>query len=126
MPRVQVPSLTPEKKQVGVRYAGRASAHGSGGGASDPGGDEDVFVDPFRFDVARSPNEHLAFGFGAHFCLGNSLARLEISVMLEQIQERLPDLALADPAAPVEMRPANFISGVEHLPVTFTPSAPVG
>jgi cytochrome P450 family 142 subfamily A polypeptide 1 len=88
--------------------------------------DEDVFVDPFRFDVTRSPNEHLAFGFGAHFCLGNSLARLEISVMLEQIQERLPDLALADPAAPVEMRPANFISGVEHLPVTFTPSAPVG
>lgn len=88
--------------------------------------DEDVFVDPFRFDVARSPNEHLAFGFGTHFCLGNSLARLEISVMLEQVQERLPDLALADPHATVDMRPANFISGVEHLPVTFTPSAPRG
>jgi cytochrome P450 family 142 subfamily A polypeptide 1 len=88
--------------------------------------DEDVFVDPFRFDVARSPNEHLAFGFGAHFCLGNSLARLEISVMLEQIVERLPDLALAQPDVDVEMRPANFISGIERLPVTFTPSARAG
>ncbi|MFZ6003684.1 MAG: cytochrome P450 [Actinomycetota bacterium] len=88
--------------------------------------DESVFDEPFTFDVARDPNEHVAFGFGPHFCLGASLARLEISVMLEQIVERLPDLQLADPATPPPMRPANFISGIEQLPVRFTPSAPVG
>ncbi len=85
--------------------------------------DEDVFDEPFRFDVARTPNDHLAFGFGPHFCLGASLARLEISVMLEELVTRLPDLALADARAPLDLRPANFISGIEHLPVTFTPTA---
>jgi cytochrome P450 family 142 subfamily A polypeptide 1 len=83
--------------------------------------DEAVFDDPFRFDIARTPNEHVAFGFGPHFCLGASLARLEIAVMLEELTTRFPDLALADADAPVELRPANFISGIEHLPVTFTP-----
>ena len=85
--------------------------------------DESVFDEPFHFDVARTPNDHVAFGFGPHFCLGASLARLEISVMLEELVGRLPDLALADPTAPVDLRPANFISGIEHLPVVFTPSA---
>jgi cytochrome P450 family 142 subfamily A polypeptide 1 len=85
--------------------------------------DEDVFEEPFRFDVARTPNDHVAFGFGPHFCLGASLARLEISVMLEALVERLPDLALAEPDAPLDLRPANFISGIEHLPVTFTPTS---
>lgn len=85
--------------------------------------DEDVFDDPFRFDVERTPNEHVAFGFGPHFCLGASLARLEISVMLDQLLERLPDLQLADPDAPDELRPANFVSGLERLPVTFTPTS---
>ena len=54
--------------------------------------DEDVFDDPFRFDIARDPNEHVAFGFGTHYCLGNSLARLELRVMFEQLFSRLPDL----------------------------------
>ncbi|MGH9084972.1 MAG: cytochrome P450, partial [Acidimicrobiales bacterium] len=85
-----------------------------------------VFDDPFRFDVRRQPNEHVAFGFGPHFCLGASLARLEISVMLDELLTRLPDLALADPDADLHLRPANFISGLEHLRVTFTPTAPVG
>jgi cytochrome P450 family 142 subfamily A polypeptide 1 len=84
--------------------------------------DEEVFDDPFRFDVERTPNEHVAFGFGPHFCLGASLARLEISVMLDQLLERLPDLALTDPHAALELRPANFVSGLESLPVTFTPT----
>ena len=53
--------------------------------------DEDVFDDPFRFDSARSPNEHVAFGFGTHFCLGASLARLEIAVMLDELLTRTPD-----------------------------------
>ena len=47
--------------------------------------DEDVFDDPFRFDVERQPNEHVAFGFGTHFCLGNSLARLELVCMMEHV-----------------------------------------
>jgi cytochrome P450 family 142 subfamily A polypeptide 1 len=86
--------------------------------------DEDVFEDPFRFDVRRAPNEHVAFGFGPHFCLGASLARLEIAVMLDELLARLPDLALADPDTPPPVRPANFVSGLEHLPVRFTPSTP--
>jgi cytochrome P450 family 142 subfamily A polypeptide 1 len=83
--------------------------------------DEDVFDDPFRFDVGRTPNEHLAFGFGPHFCLGASLARLEISVMLDHVLARLPDLQLADPDAELRYRPANFVSGLEELRVTFSP-----
>jgi cytochrome P450 family 142 subfamily A polypeptide 1 len=91
--------------------------------------DEDVFDDPFRFDVERHPNEHVAFGFGPHFCLGNSLARLELSVMFDRIAERLPDIRLADGIADeseLSWRVANFITGYERMPVTFTPTAPVG
>jgi cytochrome P450 family 142 subfamily A polypeptide 1 len=86
--------------------------------------DEDVFDDPFRFDVERKPNEHVAFGFGTHFCLGNSLARLELVCMFEHLLSRLPDIELVDNAEP-DHRPANFISGYEELPVRFTPTQPV-
>lgn len=82
--------------------------------------DADVFDDPFRFDVERTPNEHLAFGIGTHFCMGNSLARLELRVMFEQLLRRLPDLELVGAAEP-EYRPANFVSGYESMPVRFTP-----
>jgi cytochrome P450 family 142 subfamily A polypeptide 1 len=85
--------------------------------------DEDVFDDPFRFDVGRTPNEHVAFGFGTHFCLGNSLARLELKVMFEELLTRLPDLELVGGTEP-GYRPANFVSGYEHMPVRFTPTAP--
>ena len=81
--------------------------------------DEAHFDDPFRFDVTRTPNEHVAFGFGPHFCLGASLARLEISVMLDQLVARMPNLTLADPDAEPVLRPANFVSGLEALPVRF-------
>ena len=81
--------------------------------------DEDVFDDPFRFDSGRSPNEHVAFGFGTHYCLGASLARLEISVMLDELLTRMPNLAVADPDAPLEYRPANFVSGLETLDVRW-------
>ena len=87
--------------------------------------DEDHFSDPDVFDIHRQPNDHLAFGFGSHFCLGNSLARLEITTFLERLLERLPDLALVDSAEP-RRRAANFVSGYESMPVTFTPSLPVG
>jgi cytochrome P450 family 142 subfamily A polypeptide 1 len=84
--------------------------------------DEAVFPDANTFDSTRTPNDHVAFGYGAHFCLGNSLARLELKVMFERLFERLPDLHLADPTEP-SYRPANFVSGYESMPVTFTPSA---
>jgi cytochrome P450 family 142 subfamily A polypeptide 1 len=78
--------------------------------------DAAVFPDPFRFDVARSPNEHLAFGIGAHFCLGANLARLELRVFFEEALRRMPDLALAT-SEPPPLRASNFISGIEALPV---------
>jgi cytochrome P450 family 142 subfamily A polypeptide 1 len=87
--------------------------------------DESKFTDPHHFDIERHPNEHLAFGFGAHFCLGNSLARLELTVMFERLLARLPDLALAADPATLPRRRANFISGLESMPVTFTPTSRV-
>ena len=88
--------------------------------------DEAVFDDPETFDITRSPNPHMAFGFGAHFCLGNQLARLELRVMVERLLARLPDLHLAVDRAEPAARKANFISGIEEMPVEFTPTAPVG
>ncbi len=83
--------------------------------------DEDVFADPFAFDVARTPNDHVAFGFGTHFCLGSSLARLELTCMVDHLLRRLPDLEIAQDHEP-GARPANFVSGYEHLAVRFTPT----
>jgi cytochrome P450 family 142 subfamily A polypeptide 1 len=86
--------------------------------------DDRVFERPFEFDVTRRPNPHVAFGgYGNHFCLGNALARLELRVMFEELLRRLPDMELASDAPP-ELRPSNFIVGIEELPVRFTPSAP--
>jgi cytochrome P450 family 142 subfamily A polypeptide 1 len=85
--------------------------------------DEAVFEEPFHFDLRRTPNEHVAFGFGPHFCLGASLARLELRVVLEVLLDRLPDVALVDAVEPA-LRPANFVSGYESLPVRFSPTAP--
>jgi len=85
--------------------------------------DESVFGDPENFRIDRDPNSHLAFGFGTHFCLGNQLARLELNTMLRRILQRLPDLRLADDST-LPLRPANFVSGLEQMPVVFTPSAP--
>jgi len=87
--------------------------------------DSTRFDDPFRFDVQRTPNEHLAFGFGAHFCLGQALARLELKVMFEQLLLRMPDMEFATDAATLPRRPANFVSGLESMPVRFSPSRPL-
>ena len=82
--------------------------------------DEDVFADADRFDVARTPNEHLAFGGGgAHFCLGANLARLETRALFQQVLTRLPDLRLA---GPVERLRSIFINGPRRMPVAFTPT----
>ncbi len=84
--------------------------------------DEAVFDDPFRFDVRRDPNDHVGFGGpGPHFCLGAHLARREVSVMMRELLARLPDLELVGP--PDRLR-SNFINGIKHLPVTFTPVPP--
>jgi cholest-4-en-3-one 26-monooxygenase len=83
--------------------------------------DESVFGDPENFRIDRNPNSHLAFGFGTHFCLGNQLARLELRLMLERVLQRMPDLRFAD-FAELPLRPANFVSGLESMPVVFTPS----
>ena len=84
--------------------------------------DEEVFDAPERFDVTRRPNEHVAFGgYGPHFCLGASLARLELRVMFEELLRRLPDLELEAPEQPLPRRPSNFITGAERMPVRFAP-----
>jgi cytochrome P450 family 142 subfamily A polypeptide 1 len=82
--------------------------------------DPAVFADPDRFDVRRDPNPHLAFGFGPHFCMGASLARIELRVMFSELLRRLPDLHLAGDPSP--RRASNFISGPEAMPVAYTPS----
>jgi cytochrome P450 len=81
--------------------------------------DETVFDAPFRFDVTRSPNPHLGFGQGVHFCLGANLARLEIRVLLEEILARVASIDLA--GEPAYTR-ANRLWGLSHLPVALTPS----
>jgi cholest-4-en-3-one 26-monooxygenase len=75
------------------------------------------FGDPDTFDVARSPNEHLAFGFGPHVCLGASLARMELQIMFDRMLRRLPDLELA-----TDEPLARTITGLDRLPVRFTPA----
>jgi methyl-branched lipid omega-hydroxylase len=86
--------------------------------------DELVFVDPYRFDVARQPNEHLGFGGpGPHFCLGAHLARREISVMLSELLRRLPDIRSV--GEPVRLR-SNFINGLKHLRAEYTPGGAAG
>jgi cholest-4-en-3-one 26-monooxygenase len=80
--------------------------------------DESVFPNPNVFDVGRTPNNHLAFGIGEHFCLGSNLARLEIRAIFEELLRRLPDIELA---SPVRRLRSNFIAGVKEMPVRFTP-----
>ncbi len=82
--------------------------------------DEQIFENGHLFDVTRSPNPHMAFGGGGpHFCLGASLARLEIRCMFEELLTRMPDMELA---GPVQRLRSNFINGIKHMPVKFTPS----
>jgi cytochrome P450 len=80
--------------------------------------DEAVFDDPYRFDITRSPNDHLGFGGpGPHFCLGAHLARREMTVMFRELFNRLPDIHSVGP--PSQLR-SNFINGIKHLRAEFT------
>ena len=82
--------------------------------------DEEVFENPMQFDIRRSPNDHLAFGgYGTHFCLGASLARLELKVMFEELLQALPDIEL-EPGHERPRRPSNFVVGIETMPVRFS------
>jgi cytochrome P450 family 142 subfamily A polypeptide 1 len=80
--------------------------------------DERVFDNPDTFDVTRSPNQHIAFGFGPHFCLGSSLARLEIRTALEVLSRRAPELRLVDADMTPDYTASAFVRGIKSLPVT--------
>jgi cytochrome P450 family 142 subfamily A polypeptide 1 len=83
--------------------------------------DADVFADPDAFLIERSPNLHLAFGTGPHFCLGANLARTEIRILLEELFTRLPDIRVPD-GADAERGPNTLVTTIRHLPVVFTPA----
>jgi cholest-4-en-3-one 26-monooxygenase len=86
--------------------------------------DESVFDDPQEFDVARDPNPHIGFGGGGpHFCLGRHLAALELRVLLGALAERMPDIEVDGEVSRLR---SNFLNGIKHMPVRFTPSAPRG
>ena len=80
--------------------------------------DEDVFDAPDRFEITRSPNDHLAFGgYGEHYCLGANLARLELRAIYSHLLERLDDLRLG---GEVERLGSGLIGGIKRLPVSYT------
>jgi len=81
--------------------------------------DEEVFDDPFRFRIDRSPNRHLAFGYGAHLCLGQHLAKLEMRILFEEL---LPRLAAVELAGEPKHTEAVFVGGLKTLPIRFTPA----
>jgi len=79
--------------------------------------DPRAFAEPDRFDVSRDPNPHVGFGIGVHYCLGASLAKLEMRIMFEELFRRIPDLELAGPVSRLR---SNFINGIKSMPVRFT------
>jgi cytochrome P450 len=82
--------------------------------------DERAFDDPYRFDVTRTPNEHVGFGAGGpHFCLGANLARREIKIMFEELFRRIPDIEVSGEP---DMLQSNFIHGIKRMPCRFTPA----
>lgn len=81
--------------------------------------DEAVFENPYTFDVRRTPNEHIAFSRGEHFCAGAHLARLELRLMLQALLKRTKEIELT---GRVERLRSNFLAGIKHMPVRFTQS----
>lgn len=79
--------------------------------------DEDVFKEPFRFDVGRDPNRHLAFGHGVHFCLGAALARMEMNSLYTEMLPRLESIELAGEP---ELSATTFVGGFKHLPIRYS------
>lgn len=79
--------------------------------------DEEVFEDPFRFDVARDPNRHVSFGYGVHFCLGAALARMEMNSLFTELLPRLESIELAGEP---ELSATTFVGGLKHLPIRYS------
>lgn len=79
--------------------------------------DEEVFAEPFRFDVSRDPNKHVAFGYGVHFCLGAALARMEMNSLFSELIPRLDSIELAGTP---ELSATTFVGGLKHLPVRYS------
>lgn len=79
--------------------------------------DEDVFDDPFRFDVGRDPNKHIAFGYGVHFCLGAALARMEVNSFFTEL---LPRLKAVELAGEPQFVATTFVGGLKHLPIRYS------
>ncbi len=85
--------------------------------------DEEVFDDPFTFDMSRAPNPHVAFGGGGpHYCLGANLARMQLRLLFREIIRRIPDMRRV---GPIERLRSNFIGGIKHMPVRFSPGSRV-
>mgnify|MGYP000564807923 FL=1 len=78
--------------------------------------DEDVFDDPFAFDIGRDPNKHVAFGYGVHFCLGAALARMEMNSFFTELISRLRSIELAGTP---ELSATTFVGGLKHLPIRY-------
>ncbi|WP_246082768.1 cytochrome P450 [Nonomuraea diastatica] len=85
--------------------------------------DERRFSDPMRFDIARRPNDHVSFGDGPHVCLGARFARLQLRTFYRELLWRLPDVRLGGPP---ERLVSNFIGGIKHLPLRYTPAPRLG
>jgi cytochrome P450 len=79
--------------------------------------DEEVFEDPFRFDVGRDPNKHVAFGYGVHFCLGAALARMEMNSLYTELIPRLESIKLAGKP---KLSATTFVGGLKHLPIRYS------
>jgi len=78
--------------------------------------DEDVFEDPFKFDVGRDPNKHLSFGYGVHFCLGAALARMETTTFFAELIPRLKSVELAGEP---QFIASTFVGGLKHVPIRY-------
>jgi cholest-4-en-3-one 26-monooxygenase len=78
--------------------------------------DEKTFADPYRFDIERTPNEHVAFGQGEHFCAGAHLARLELRLIMHSLVQDVDQIELAGPVARLR---SNLVAGIKHMPVRF-------
>ncbi|KUI16764.1 cytochrome [Mycobacterium sp. GA-1285] len=79
--------------------------------------DEEVFDEPFKFDVGRDPNKHLSFGYGVHFCLGAALARMEMNSLFTELLPRLDSIELAGEP---ELAATVFVGGLKHLPIRYS------
>lgn len=79
--------------------------------------DEEIFDEPFRFDIARDPNRHVSFGYGVHFCLGAALARMEMNSLFTELVPRLESIELTGEP---ELAATTFVGGLKHLPIRYS------